>query len=412
MRKAFFLHAAELIASVRCCHTASNPVSALSPEELHSIAAFPLRTQWTTAGCRVARWVDGFDAGPIQVGDQVLSINGRDLDEWMTRSEIYVSGQTPYIRKMRLAQMLPIWLYLIDGPVSSFQVRLQGPQGEYQVEIPAVVLRPRKPPGPDASFWLEGKVCLLKLPYFWRGDDKVRGTSQTWQQFVELYDRTFADMGQNNTELLIVDLRGNGGGDAWLGSELIRRLATRPWGGAEVGAKRWRYSDAYRHALLLYGLEQRGIPRWLGLELWLRLEWFYQPGQFQGWQQEGDTYISPGMSGVQPTQEAWPGRTVVLVDSETFSAAKGTAWTFKQAGLGLVAGEETGGPVSEYSEVGLVTLPYSGVQVRIASAEITAFGQTDTDRGVVPDVPIDPLLPDEAIVESIRRAVDTTADSK
>lgn len=118
------------------------------------------------------------------------------------------------------------------------------------------------------------------------------------------------------------------------------------------------------------------------------------------------------MSGVQPTQEAWPGRTVVLVDSETFSAAKGIAWTFKQAGLGLVAGEETGGPVSEYSEVGLVTLPYSGVQVRIASAEITAFGQTDTDRGVVPDVPIDPLLPDEAIVESIRRAVDTTADSK
>jgi hypothetical protein len=231
-------------------------------------------------------------------------------------------------------------------------------------------------------------MCVLKARSF---DFRL---GEAWERSVAAM---LEQMGRKGTKLLVLDLRQNGGGDSGPGTDLLRRVVDRPFA---LGGKDWRYSRAYQLACLRWGLSQHSIPSWLYLEQVLPLKWFY-PGGLDLTGLSGE-WIHVAQGWVPPIPGgSWHGKLAVLVDRGTASAAVDVAEYVKDNGLGLVAGEETGGRASFYSTVAPVGLPNSGVYCLIASAYRTRPAGYDDGRGVLPDLPLAADMKDKAVVGAL-----------
>lgn len=240
-------------------------------------------------------------------------------------------------------------------------------------------------------FYFADQVCLLKAPSFWYT------LAEKWEQTL---DKLFSEMQEKKTCVLIVDLRGNGGGNGSLGQLLIRRTAKKTF---KTGSKKWRYSKAYQKACLIYGLKQRDIPAWLHLENVLKLHDFspFKEMNLDMSKLEDEWFIPAENNLKKPWRNVWGGTLVLICDRFTSSAAVCTAVIVKDNKLGLIVGEETGGRASYFAEVAPLYLPNSGLLCKIASAHHIRPAGYDNGRGVLPDLQLDVTLENSVLIEKI-----------
>jgi C-terminal processing protease CtpA/Prc len=299
-----------------------------------------------------------------------------------------------------VALRLSCFLWLTEGTRESFEVTLARSTGNTYREQVAAYAKPRNAVHGERviknkeatfpfAFYRDGKICLLQARSFWYTLRK---------EFTTTLHTVFAQMSERSTTVLVVDLRGNGGGDGELGMDLIRRIAQKPF---RTGSKKWRFSKAFQRANLIYGLRERGIPAFLHLENILDLKdcppykGTIDPSRIRG------EYLTYENTIEQPRKKAWKGTLVLLCDRDTYSAASECATVVKDNRLGIIAGEETGGRASEYAEVAIVYLPNSGLACQISSAHAVRPADYDDGRGVLPDLPLDVTLKDDALMEKI-----------
>lgn len=83
-----------------------------------------------------------------------------------------------------------------------------------------------------------------------------------------------------------------------------------------------------------------------------------------------------------------PGKLFVITDRGTFSAAMNFVGEAERNTHALFVGEPTAAPVNHYGDSRRVTLPASGIQVRISSLYWQFSDPRDTRRWVVPDLPV------------------------
>lgn len=399
-----FRHAQEMAAMVQNYHTRLDPSSAMTAEEMKNLQSLPLLTVWSTGCCRVAGCAEGFEPGRIHIGDEVVSIDGQSVNEWLLQHEQYSPGETHQIRMAILAADLFAWFWLLDGPRGSFDVVLRGADGPYQVHVKATPV-PCLRRFAESSYWRDGEICLLKIRT-WHDGDQGHIQRDRRRLLAKVCDCIFARMRQCKSRMLILDLRGNGGGSLDLCDEFIGRFASRPWGGGST----WQLRDsaAGRHAWVLHTAQQQGIPRWLVPETLLAMGWLGPPIP-RSCRQDGDMRIWCDLRTRQPAKDLWPGAVVVLVDSMTASAAHYLAATVQHDHLGWVAGQESLGANTEVGYPVRVVLPYSGLWAWIGCTKVVWHTDAAEGDGVAPDIPLDPLLPDAQVVERIWQAVFDTA---
>ncbi len=212
---------------------------------------------------------------------------------------------------------------------------------------------------------IDNRTSLLRIRTFSSGAINRRG--QDYYQFLET---TFKSLDQTNTQNLILDLRGNGGGDDNYGAKLISYLSPEPFGYFESIEVTTNYSG--------YGsIEERDGKRYMISHQALNIQ--------------------------QPSPYHFKGKVYILIDGFSFSTCADVATVANHLDLATFVGEETGGGydgnTSGYSEA--YTLPNTGITIRIPRWMYTTanLGHKYYGRGVIPQYNIKPNLEDVLLGE-------------
>lgn len=334
-RKNFSLLIAELLALIRDDHTRNVHFPDFIAFCRFGGKIFPLRLRYEDGGMTVINWRETFEPVYLKKGDKIISINEKPMKSLLRQYRKYVSAKTELQQNWMLEGRLHQFLWLTEGENESFELALVNSSGkEYTEIIPATIAdgknNTRTQEYFSFDFYFDKEVCLFKAQSFWIG---------FLNKYMKSLKSLISQMKRNKTSVLIVDLRGNGGGH-------------------------WKFT---------WGLLKRTIKN----------------------------TINAGGDVITPISNSWDGNLVLLCDRWTASAAVYTAVIVKDCGVGTITGEETGGRASYFGNIENVLLPNSGLTCQVATRYFIRPGGFDDGRGVLPDLPLDVTLEDSVLVEKI-----------
>lgn len=383
--------ASRITAAIGCGHTWTNTVNQ-DPAVKQALAALP------TLPFRVrvleGRLLVTASADPrVPVGAEILAIDGR-------APAALIAELMPYLRAdggndgKRLSQLdhdrnggaLDRLLPLLHPPGAGGHALRLRPRGHGPVDVTVAamtadererLLAAAGQPMPDSAwrFEIDGDTAILTLPTFAFWNDGF-----DWRGFLE---RSFAELAQKRVPNLILDLRGNEGGDDGIGRALMAHVIASP---LTIPAP--RVESAYER--VPYDLA-RFLDTW-------DFSFFDRTGAVIAG--EGRNRLlreQPSDRIVEPVASPYRGRVVLLTGPQMSSAGYLIARDLKASGAATLIGRETGGNLSGLNggQLAWLTLPVSGVSVDIPL--LASFAATpQPDRGVLPDIVVRTRLEDVA----------------
>lgn len=213
--------------------------------------------------------------------------------------------------------------------------------------------------------------------------------SITWRlkniKFKEFLADAFAGMRAKNIRNLIIDLRGNGGGDTDIGFELARYLAKRNLP-AYIADKRLvrnvapqpdllKYLDTYSEEL------KNSLKNGVAPAIYRKAE----NGFFEILPNEQVTIYPP----VVPYENSFQGKTYIISDSSNASAAFQFLDYAQENNLGQIVGQETGGNKQGINggNYFFLKLPNSRIEIDIP-VYYAAPLVPQRDESVIPEIPV------------------------
>jgi hypothetical protein len=332
------------------------------------------------------------DSKAMPPGATITSLGGLGLRDFETRARALISADTDRLLRAQLEQGLPIYLYLLFGNVKDLEIgfiRTDGARGNHRVpartyqELMALAQeRPVKRPEFDGStraFHPLGDDVFYLRPGPFSATAEERGESgpaYAIEGFRAFIDKAFNALAESEAGNLVIDIRGNGGGDVSFSDLLIARIADRPFTFASRYAVRagkrtkLAWSEHQGPAETINGRIARGIANaetGAIFEVDLPLVPPAETGRFEG--------------------QVW-----VLVNRHSYSNAAVMAAQVQDYGFGTLMGESTADLATTYGAVESFTLPHSKALVYYPKAYMVRPSGDETVTGVRPDVPL-PLQP-------------------
>jgi len=330
------------------------------------------------------------DAG-LEEGAELLAVNGtpvRDIVSSLLPLMPSDAGiRTAKLRRLEFPAVFGRLLALRFGLRESFEVRfrpLRGGGAEDAV-LPGVTaaeivrrLGERYPGAverrPVYELGFEGPAAVLTIRSFGDDPDKTR------PRFPEFLEAAFRELADKKTRGLIIDLRGNGGGHDEYAKLLFAHVMDRPflyyWG---LETRKDRY-DLFRYTgESAAGAEELAKPLRKNVR-----------GGF-------DVVGHPNRGLQMPKEPRFAGRVAILIDGGSFSATGEVTSAFHYYKKAVFFGEECGSGYFGNTSGFMVTatLPATGLRVRVPLVLYTmAVDNYPKDRGLVPDVPVEPTIED------------------
>ncbi len=215
-------------------------------------------------------------------------------------------------------------------------------------------------------------VGVLDLPSFSAGGPEEVETGL--ESFANFFERAFTKFQERDIDMLIIDLRKNGGGDSSVGDMLVSYITDQPY--RMFARTDIKISQQLLDLAKLYGEEQ--------------------PGDVASAVGETLSYDVP-LETPPPTPLRFGGDVFVLTGHCTASSATDFAAVVKDFGLGTIVGEETGGLPTDFGDYIVFTLPQTGLELRVSYKYFVRPGGFDDRRGVLPDC--------ETVAKDAKRAV-------
>jgi len=272
----------------------------------------------------------------LQVGDQLLSIDGHAVDAYMAEYLApFLSSSTPQDREVRG------YSYgLLAGPADQpVRLKLQHANGQdYEISAPRKGYTATPGPASERFELRPDGVAVLKAGQFENG---------AAAKLLNAHESELA-----TAKALILDLRDNGGGSSSNGYALLSRLTDQP---LQVSEQRIRGDNPYRRT-------DRSVIQW---------------------QQLGTSTVSPSNG---PHFKA---PVALLINAATFSAAEDTAAAFKWMKRGLIIGSASGGSTGQPL---LLDLPGGGTARICVKRDSYPDGSDFVGVGVLPDIEVKPTV--------------------
>lgn len=180
------------------------------------------------------------------------------------------------------------------------------------------------------------------------------------KNFDRFLDSSFSVIKNKDINNLIIDLRGNFGGNPALGDALFQYISKVPF--QQNGKFSIKISDRYKEVQKQY----------------YRKKCLMKNGVF---------YYSQGkLNRLKRNKLRYTGDVYVLQDYGTYSAASNFTWTFKYFNMGKIIGTETGGLAVSFTDITVFELPYTKIKCGVSYKKAYNYNATDKDmHGTIPD---------------------------
>lgn len=223
-------------------------------------------------------------------------------------------------------------------------------------------------------------VALIEFPTM---DGPLGGQ---WDKFL---DQAITAIKQRGAAGLIVDIRGNGGGNSELGDALLARINDRPYRMASRVV--WRKS-AESDQLFRMGTKPVWRPLMFALPLFLP--------DYSALKYGEDLTYKTDVVGRPRVQPSFDGPTALLIGEHTFSSAMLLADAARTYDLMLTIGQPTGGVPNALGEIGPFELPNSRIVVSFSQKMFIRASGDESDLGPVrPHIEVTPVAGRDATLE-------------
>ena len=373
-------------AVVRMGHTrVDTPYDAWGEYRKAGGLGFPLEVR--IIGGRMYVAIDRSGLSDISPGDEILGLNGQPVPYWIRRAGRNVSAETDYMLWSLLEYDLSLLLWLELGEVQSFTLSLRKPDGRRlsltlpartreammeaaKTELPALSLDP-----PREAKMLEGGIAYLRPGPFFNIEAKTDAEGWDNSGFKAFTDEAFARFEQAGATRLLVDLRGNPGGDSSFSDLVISRFADRPFSFvSKFLVKVSPQAIAANDARLEADAAAAGPISRQFAELYAR--------------SAVGSRVPFDVPQTAPAARRFPGKTYLLVDRQSYSNTVAVAATVQDYGFGTILGEETSDLATTYGAMERFSLPRTGISVGFPKARLIRPNGDLRARGVIPDVAV------------------------
>ncbi len=335
------------------------------------------------------------DNTQIRSGDEILTLQDKPMPEWLSSTAQHISADTPYIAHSLLEFTFPQYLWLEIGEIEMFKLSLQQRDGtifhttvhaktrqeqqEIAQNLPArFALTSNK----RSATMLDDKIAYLRPGPFYNFENPENIWDNTASN--AFIDAAFNSFQEANADTLIIDLRGNPGGNnsfsdpmlSWIADQkfrfaskfLIRSSAEA----AQANQKRLDSNpDGDNSVSALLAQKYSETP-------------FNQVFEFD------IPYTEPR------AENRFNGQVYALINRHSYSNAVNVASIIKDYNFGIIVGEKTSDMATTYGAMETFTLPHTKISVGFPKAHIIRPSGNPESDGVTPDLVIaSPILPSE-----------------
>lgn len=336
-----------VVSAIRCGHTSANFPGGMLEQYAASVEMLPLQV-WFAQG---RGYVLCSRERAIKVGSEILSIDGEPMGKIYENLLRYLPADGA-IRTKKNAVLnndaFPFLYNFVYGEKKQVNIAFKAADSTIQeVAVRTTLFEENRCglPGNNTKSILEvsyrdSTSAVMSIRTF--SKDRITGSGQHFERFL---DSTFRELKIRKVRTLILDLRGNGGGDDVYGTLLYSFLTDRP----------------FRYFLALRSREKPVFT-------------------------EDD---HPGLAVQQPAAISFDGKLIILTDGRTFSTAADFCAVARSNRRGIFVGEETGGGYEGNNSGGShrIVLAHSGIQVAVPTIRYTnaVLPPTLPGRGIIPD---------------------------
>ncbi|MBI2274235.1 MAG: hypothetical protein HYU70_10605 [Bacteroidetes bacterium] len=351
------------------------PSSSVTDSMYTNSLRFPFLLQKVTD----TEWIINRDLSSEQklgVNAVILEVNGKPVSELNRQFREYYGGLETW-RKQQIATYVRKLLFL-HGMGSPHRIKARTEAGQI---IDFTTAGYSKQQADSLNKVLAASVNQPAEPYtFTMLPDNIayinyrQMVNSRTNPFSDFLKNSFTKIKEANAAGLIIDLRGNGGGNSSLGDSLISYFSTKPY--VLSGGMKWKSSSHYKAFLKL--MENVGNP---------------SENRFYNSLKEGEmyTYLNKNLRKPLRKDLTFTGKTAVLIGPDTFSSANMLSDGIKSFQLATLFGEPTGEPGNDFGEMYNFMLPNTRI---IARASTKMFTRADGDEKnfdpILPDIPVKP----------------------
>lgn len=361
-----------LISTVNNGHTEIDfPAQAYREYAYAGGSVFPLEIAFENNKPLVRKnWSNNTD---IDIGSEVVSINGVSIAEILSKIYPQISAERPYFKNAKIElYSFPRCYWQVYGKHDEFEVEIRSKSIVKTYSIKAINL--------IEGYEMKRTEVLnakMELKFYDRSaylnPGNFSGDEQQYQQFI---DSAFVEIKGRKSKKLILDLRNNGGGDNPFSDYLVSYFADKPF--------KWNSNFTLKTSQLLKEYVRANYDT---TDVYWQKALRHKDGEIYA--HEFDKYQP------QPKEKRFIGKVFVLVNRQSHSQSAVTAAQIQDYNFGTIVGEETGDYPSLYASQFQYMLPNTGIPVKVAKGYIVRVNGSREEQGVIPDIFIKDYLLDE-----------------
>lgn len=375
-------------AEVRMGHTRiDSPTAEWNAYRKGGGKGFPLQIRIVDGRTYVAKNLSGVDA--VRPGDEITRLNGQNMQQWLRRTERHVSAETAYMAHSLMDYDFAIYLWVELGAVDGFEIRVrQAGSPARELHLPARtsaemeaarLLQPAdldlENPLREAKL-LDGRIAYLRPGPFYNVEAKTGADEWDVSGFREFIDHAFDQFLEAGASRLIIDLRGNPGGDNLFSDVMVAWFATRPFRFAsQFKIKVSAETIAANTARIEHDAAAAGPVSQEFAELYAQ----HRIGEVAN-------FAIPQTA--PRAGERFEGKVFVLIDRQSYSNAVAVAALVQDYRFGVIVGEATSDMATTYGAMEQFALDHTGLKVGYPKARIVRPNGDLRSRGVTPDIAI------------------------